>query len=67
MSRTTHLADLLTVTVQAAIDWFSLPADASETFTTFADDSHGGSTGLATLIAIVGPVTTYLGADSAVQ
>lgn len=41
------------------------PAD--QVFTKFNDDNNWGSTGLATLIGIVGPVTTYLGSDSAVH
>lgn len=41
--------------------------DAHTTFTTFADDNGWGSIGAATLIAIVAPTTTYLGADSAVH
>ncbi len=42
-------------------------ASAEETFTTFADDNGWGSVGLATLIGMVGPTTTYLGGDSAVH
>ncbi len=42
-------------------------ADAQETFTVFADDNNWGSVGLATLIAMVGPTTTFLGGDSAVH
>jgi choline transport protein len=42
-------------------------APAEKTFTTFADDNNWGSRGLATLIGMVGPSTTYLGSDSAVH
>ena len=42
-------------------------ASAEETFTVFRDDNDWGSVGLATLIAMVGPTTTYLGGDSAVH
>ena len=42
-------------------------ADAKETFTVFKDDNNWGSVGLATLIAMVAPATTYLGGDSAVH
>lgn len=42
-------------------------APAEVTFTQFADSNNWGSLGLATLIGIVGPSTTYLGADSAVH
>jgi choline transport protein len=42
-------------------------APAEETFTTFADDNGWGSLGLATMIGMVGPATTYLGSDSAVH
>jgi choline transport protein len=42
-------------------------APAEKTFTTFADDNNWGSLGLATLIGMVGPSTTYLGSDSAVH
>lgn len=50
------------------IFWVMGPrADANETFTTFADDNGWGSLGLATLVGIVGPSTTYLGGDSAVH
>ena len=50
------------------IFWVMGPrAPAEETFTTFADDNNWGSLGLATLIGIVGPSTTYLGSDSAVH
>ncbi|KAK4983107.1 hypothetical protein LTR50_007416 [Elasticomyces elasticus] len=40
---------------------------ASDVFTGFQDQSGWGSTGLATLIGMVGPATTLLGADSAVH
>ncbi|KAK5135455.1 hypothetical protein LTR08_005243 [Meristemomyces frigidus] len=47
--------------------WVKGPrADAHATFTTFEDSHNWGSIGLATLIAIVGPATTYLSGDSAV-
>ncbi|KAK1819315.1 hypothetical protein LTR12_006262 [Friedmanniomyces endolithicus] len=50
------------------IFWVMGPrANAEETFTTFADDNGWGSVGLATLIGMVGPTTTYLGGDSAVH
>jgi choline transport protein len=42
-------------------------APAEETFTTFADGNGWGSLGLATMIGMVGPATTYLGSDSAVH
>lgn len=42
-------------------------AAAKETFTVFRDDNNWGSVGLATLIAMVWPTTTYLGGDSAVH
>lgn len=42
-------------------------APAETTFTQFADDNNWGSVGLATLIGMVGPATTYLGGDSAVH
>jgi len=60
-----HTAGFLVFIV---ILWTKGPhADAHATFTTFADDNGWGSVGLATLIAIVGPATTYLGGDSAVH
>ena len=50
------------------IFWVMGPrAPAEKVFTTFADDNNWGSLGLATLIGIVGPSTTYLGSDSAVH
>lgn len=50
------------------IFWVMGPrAPAEATFTTFADDNGWGSLGLATLIGMVGPTTTYLGSDSAVH
>lgn len=50
------------------IFWVMGPrAPAEETFTKFADDNGWGSLGLATLIGMVGPTTTYLGSDSAVH
>lgn len=42
-------------------------APAEETFTTFADDMGWGSLGLATLVGMVGPTTTFAGSDSAVH
>ena len=42
-------------------------ADANATFTHFQDENDWGSIGLATLIGVVGPATTYLGGDSAVH
>ena len=36
-------------------------APAKETFTHFEDANHWGSTGLATLVGVLGPVTTFLG------
>ncbi|QIW95587.1 hypothetical protein AMS68_001105 [Peltaster fructicola] len=42
-------------------------APANQTFTTFSDDNGWGNLGLATLVGIVGPTTTYLGSDSAVH
>ncbi|CAK3885212.1 amino-acid permease [Lecanosticta acicola] len=50
------------------IMWVMGPrADARLTFTQFQDANGWGSLGLATLIGMVGPTTTYLGADSAVH
>ena len=50
------------------IFWVMGPrAPAKQTLTTFSDDNGWGSLGLATLIGMVGPTTTYLGADSAVH
>ncbi|KAK5173807.1 uncharacterized protein LTR77_002488 [Saxophila tyrrhenica] len=50
------------------IFWVMGPrADAKETFTHFSDDNDWGSLGLATLIAMVGPTSTYIGGDSAVH
>ncbi|KAM0695670.1 hypothetical protein Q7P36_004152 [Cladosporium allicinum] len=50
------------------IFWVMGPrAPAEQTLTTFSDDNGWGSLGLATLIGMVGPTTTYLGADSAVH
>lgn len=40
---------------------------ASDVFTDFQDQNDWGSTGLATLIGMVGPASTLLGADSAVH
>ncbi|KAK5125390.1 hypothetical protein LTR85_000499 [Meristemomyces frigidus] len=60
-----HLAGFLIFIV---IIWVKGPkADAKATFTEFEDGNGWGSVGLATLIAIVGPATTYLGGDSAVH
>ena len=42
-------------------------ADTNATFTHFQDENDWGSIGLATLIGVVGPATTYLGGDSAVH
>ncbi|KAM3418236.1 hypothetical protein BST61_g4237 [Cercospora zeina] len=42
-------------------------ADAKLTFTDFTNTNAWSSVGLATMIGMVGPVTTYLGADSAVH
>ena len=50
------------------IFWVMGPRAAAEpTFTHFDDSNGWGSLGLATLIGMVGPTTTYLGADSAVH
>lgn len=50
------------------IMWVMGPrADANTTFTQFDDANGWGSLGLATLIGMVGPTTTYLGSDSAVH
>lgn len=50
------------------IMWVMGPrAEAEPTFTHFEDGNNWGSVGLATLIGMVGPTTTYLGADSAVH
>ncbi|KJX99138.1 amino acid permease like protein [Zymoseptoria brevis] len=50
------------------IMWTMGPREpAGVVFTTFADDNGWGSLGLATLIGMIGPTTTYLGADSAVH
>lgn len=50
------------------IMWVMGPrADAKITFTNFTDANGWGSVGLATMIGMVGPTTTYLGADSAVH
>jgi amino acid transporter len=40
---------------------------AGVVFTNFQDGNGWGSLGLATLIGMIGPTTTYLGADSAVH
>lgn len=42
-------------------------AEAKLTFTEFTNANDWSSVGLATMIGMVGPVTTYLGADSAVH
>ncbi|KAK3110978.1 hypothetical protein LTR53_014201 [Teratosphaeriaceae sp. CCFEE 6253] len=42
-------------------------ADAHTTFTTFSNDNGWSSPGIATLVGIVGPATTFLGGDSAVH
>lgn len=50
------------------IMWVMGPrADARVTFTQFENQNNWPSIGLATLIGMVGPTTTYLGADSAVH
>lgn len=50
------------------IMWVFGPKDSAEiTFTRFSDGNNWGNLGLATLIGMVGPTTTYLGADSAVH
>ena len=50
------------------IMWVMGPrADAKLTFTDFTNANGWSSVGLATMIGMVGPVTTYLGADSAVH
>lgn len=50
------------------IFWVMGPRAAAGPTSTHFDDSNGwGSLGLATLIGMVGPTTTYLGADSAVH
>lgn len=50
------------------IMWVFGPRDNAEIiFTRFTDGSGWGNLGLATLIGMVGPTTTYLGADSAVH
>jgi choline transport protein len=51
-----------------AIYWALGPgADPEIAFTVFSDGNNWGSTGLATIVAIVGPATTFLGGDSAVH
>nr|POF17336.1 putative amino-acid permease c15c4.04c [Quercus suber] len=60
-----HVSGFIAVVV---ILWTLGPrAAASDTFTTFDDVSGWGSLGLATLIGMVGPATTYVGGDSAVH
>ncbi|KAK3723476.1 hypothetical protein LTR37_001728 [Vermiconidia calcicola] len=60
-----HVFGFLAFTV---VLWVMGPrANAKDTFTDFRDDNNWGSTGLATLIAMVGPTTTFLGGDSAVH
>jgi amino acid transporter len=50
------------------IFWVMGPrASVSETLTKFSDSNDWGNAGLATLIAVVGPVNTFLGSDSAVH
>lgn len=50
------------------IFWVMGPrGDAKTTFTEFDDANGWGNLGLATLIGMVGPTTTYLGSDSAVH
>lgn len=50
------------------IMWVMGPrANAKDTLTTFEDGNNWGNFGLATLIAMVGPVATYLGGDCAVH
>ncbi|KIV95884.1 hypothetical protein PV10_03485 [Exophiala mesophila] len=41
--------------------------DSHEIWTTFSDEGGWGSTGLATLVGIITPVTAFLGADAAVH
>jgi len=41
--------------------------DAGVVWTEFRDDNGWGSKGLATLVGIIGPLATYLGADAAVH
>lgn len=51
-----------------AILWVMGPkADAYETFFHFEDQYGWGSLGLAALVGIVGPISTYIGGDSAVH
>ena len=50
------------------IFWVMGPrADATSTFTQFQDGNGWGNIGLATLVGMVGPTTTYIGSDSAVH
>lgn len=42
-------------------------ADAATTFTQFEDLNGWGNLGAATLVGIVGPITTFIGSDSAVH
>ncbi|KAK4981162.1 hypothetical protein LTR28_003411 [Elasticomyces elasticus] len=54
--------------VSLVILWVMGPCGrASDVFTGFQDQNGWGSTGLATLIGMIGPTTTLLGADSAVH
>ena len=41
--------------------WVMGPRAGSETFVTFTDEYGWGSKGLATMVSIIGPMTTYLG------
>nr|POE88245.1 putative amino-acid permease c15c4.04c [Quercus suber] len=60
-----HISGFIAV---VAVLWALGPrAEATRTFTTFDDASGWGSLGLATLIGMVGPATTYVGGDSAVH
>lgn len=50
------------------IMWVMGPrGNAADVFTNFQDDNHWGSVGLSTLIAMVAPIATYIGGDSAVH
>ncbi|KAK3679100.1 hypothetical protein LTR37_021446 [Vermiconidia calcicola] len=47
--------------------WVMGPRAGPDTFSQFTDENDWGNLGLATLVSIVGPMTTYLGSDSAVH
>lgn len=60
-----HLFGFLAIIV---IFWVMGPrTPASETFLTFQDSNGWGSSGLATLVSVVGPTASLIGADAAVH